>query len=243
MTDETRPDAMRDHVVITGASRGIGAALTELYARRGVPVVAAARRFEGGVAPGVIRVEADVATPEGIAAIRAAVEATGARIGALINNAGIQRAVDLTVAPEPEGIAQEIAVNLTAPILLTTALLSWLRQPGGTVVNVTSLVSRHPKPSAPVYSASKAGLASFTGALRHQLAPVGIRVAEVLPPLVDTAMTAGRGRGKLTAEEAARSIADGIAAGRAVIAPGMAARVLMLNRVVPGVVARIMARN
>jgi uncharacterized oxidoreductase len=72
------------------------------------------------------------------------------------------------------------------------------------IVNVTSGLALAPKQSAPVYCAAKAGLRSFTKSLRYQeraRAP-HVRVVEVLPPLVDTDMTRGRGRGKMSREPA-----------------------------------------
>jgi uncharacterized oxidoreductase len=137
----------------------------------------------------------------------------------------------------------EIGVNLTAPILLAGALVPHMQRPGGTIVNVTSLVSLQPKPSAPVYSATKAGLASFTRALRQQIAPLGLRVVEAIPPLVDTAMTEGRGSGKLSPEAMADAIWRGVRDGREIVAPGMSRRALFLNRLMPGLLAGIIAKG
>ena len=232
----------RGLVVITGASRGIGRALARRFEEAGHPVLAVARTPAGGEGA----VAADLARRDGVAAVVAAVRARGMPVEVLINNAGMQAALDLT-APEAEReaetVAAEIALNLAAPILLARALLPLMRQPGATIVNVTSLVSRHPKPSAPVYSAGKAGLASFTASLRRQLAPQGIRVMEAVPPLVDTAMTEGRGRGKIPPEAMAEAIFEGVAKGRPLVAPGLARRVLLLDRLLPGLVAGILARS
>jgi len=235
-------------VVLTGASRGIGRALLERYRGAGYRVVAVSR---SGGAPqgdtGVIPVAADLATREGIAETVRRVGDLGQAVDILVNDAGVQYQLDLTdaagIGTRADKAAGEIAINLTAPILLTDALLPLMRRPGGTIVNVTSLLSRHPKASAPVYSASKAGLASFTAALRHQLAPSGIRVVEVVPPLVETDMTTGRGKGKLSAEAMAGAIIKGVRAGRKTVAPGLAGRVLLLNRFVPGLVAKILSKT
>ena len=235
----------RGLVVITGASRGIGQALVRRFEAAGHPVLAVARSATGGTGAAET-LPADLTRREGVAAVVEAVGARGMPVGVLVNNAGMQAAIDLT-APGPEAetdtVAAEIALNLAAPIQLTRALLPMMRQPGGTIVNVTSLVSRHPKPSAPVYSATKAGLASFTDSLRHQLAPSGIRVMEAVPPLVDTAMTAGRGAGKIAPEAMAAAIFEGVAEGRHLVAPGIARRVLILNRFLPGLVRRILSRS
>lgn len=234
---------MQQTVIVTGASRGIGAALVTAYAAQGARVIAVARSWPGTASPDLTQVAADLGTDAGISTLVRAVEGLGRPVDTLINNAGIQNEIDLTAPAPQSAIDTEIAVNLAGPIRLTLALLPRMRAPGGTIVNVTSLVSLHPKPSAPVYSATKAGLASFTRALRHQLAGTGIGVAEAIPPLVATDMTAGRGRGKLPPEDMAAAIVAGVAAGKAIIAPGKAALVLRLNRILPGLVARILSKE
>ena len=123
--------------------------------------------------------------------------------------------MDFTQAGQQRRISEEITLNLTAPLLLTEALLPRLQaRPEGAVVQVTSGLALSPKASSPVYCATKAGLRSFTRALRWQLQDHGVRVIEVLPPLVATAMTEGRGRKKMTPEDAAAEIVAGLRAGR-----------------------------
>lgn len=233
-------------VVITGASRGIGAALVRAYATAGADVIAVARSWPAHHAPHVHPVAADLATDAGITAVAEAVAGRAAPVDILVHNAGVQNEIDLAGPVDPARFARidaEIALNLAAPVKLTLALLPHMRRAGGTIVNVTSLVSLHPKPSAPVYSATKAGLASFTDALRHQLAQDGLRVVEAVPPLVATDMTAGRGAGKLSPEEMAQAIVSGVAAGATRVAPGKARLVLLLDRILPGLVARILSRE
>ena len=225
-------------ILITGASRGIGRALAAQYAAAGAHVFAVARH--PGDANDVEWIAADIATAEGVSEVVSAVRNSGRMLDVLVNNAGIQQAIDLQMEP-PEAFREkaqsEIAVNLTAPLVLAHGLLPFVRRNGGAIVNVTSLLSRHPKASAPVYCASKAGLASFTRAMRHQLAPLGIGVVEVVPPLVATDMTDGRGRGKLTPEAVAHAIVTGVARGRKRIAPGFSRPYLAINRVAPELAA------
>ena len=236
-------------VLITGARRGIGRALAEHYLNQGATVFAAARAIDPSLwpaAPGrLVPVRADITQPEDRAAIRDAVAQSAHPLDLLVNNAGIQNAIDLT-AIDAAGFAAlaeaELVLNLLAPMLLTQMLLPVLRQPGAAIVNVTSLIARQPKPSAPVYSASKAGLASYTKELHHQLAPLGIAVIEALPPLVETDMTAGRGSGKLSPRDMAEAIAAGIARGARIVAPGKAQALLAINRVVPELAERIMQK-
>ena len=85
-------------------------------------------------------------------------------------------------------------------------------RPEAILLNVTSGLALTPKASAPVYCATKAGLRSFTTALRYQAedrAP-NLRVGEIVMALVDTEMTTGRGRGKLSADQAAQAVIAGI---------------------------------
>ncbi|MCB1488710.1 MAG: SDR family NAD(P)-dependent oxidoreductase [Bauldia sp.] len=236
------------NVLITGASRGIGRALVAEYAGRGARVLAVARtpaNLIGEPRTNVGWIAADLARPAGWDHVIRAVRESGMTLDLLVNNAGIQMALDLRSAPDDAiraSIETELALNLAAPIALCHGLMPYLRRPGGTIVNVTSLVSRQPKPSAPVYSASKAGLASFTRSLRRQLAADGVRVVEAVPPLVATDMTDGRGSNKLTPEAMADAIVAGVARGKTTIAPGLSSKVLVLNRLLPGFTADLLAR-
>ena len=120
-------------------------------------------------------------------------------LNVLINNAGVQFNYQLKEANTFEGeIDQELAVNLTAPIKLCSAILPiLLQQKSGAIVNVSSVLALVPKQSAPVYCGSKAALHIFTKALRYQLEDTPVKVFEIIPPLVDTAMTLGRGKDKM----------------------------------------------
>ena len=88
--------------------------------------------------------------------------------------------------------------------------------------------------------ATKAGLHSFTQAIRHQLENSSVRVIELIPPLVDTAMTKGRGEGKISPERVAREALQGLAKDKSEIHIGMARTLYWLNRCVPGLVMRLL---
>jgi uncharacterized oxidoreductase len=99
-----------------------------------------------------------------------------------------------------------------------------------------------PKQSSPVYCAAKAGLRSFTKALRYQAqarAP-HLRVVEAMPPLVDTDMTKGRGRGKISAEACAAEIVRGMEAGQETIYVGKAKLLRAIQGVSPSLADRLM---
>jgi short-subunit dehydrogenase involved in D-alanine esterification of teichoic acids len=123
-------------------------------------------------------------------------------VDVLVNNAGIMEQVDLLEeSVSDERIAHEIAVNLTGPIRLARRLLPLLRTSRSPmIVMVTSGYALLPATPAPTYSATKAGLHSFTMALRRQVRDVGFRVVEVLPPLVDTPATRALSKAKMSGE-------------------------------------------
>jgi uncharacterized oxidoreductase len=109
------------------------------------------------------------------------------RLNVLVNNAGIQRRVTLA-DPEPwPQTAEEIAINLHAPIHLSRLFIPHLTaQPASAIINITSGLAFAPLAAVPVYCATKAAMHSFTVSLRHQLAGTPTQVIEVIPPAVDT---------------------------------------------------------
>jgi uncharacterized oxidoreductase len=110
------------------------------------------------------------------------------QVNVLLNNAGIQRRGALTDMQEPWSQYQnEIAINLEAPVHLALLFIPHLReQQNPAIINVTSGLAFAPLAIAPVYSATKAALHSFTLSLRQQLAATGIQVLEIVPPAVQT---------------------------------------------------------
>lgn len=166
-------------------------------------------------------------------------------ISIVIHNAGIQVLRDLTAAPgdEAKTHAEEISINLLAPIDTSRDLLPILRRPhDAALVFVTSGLALAPKQSSPVYCATKAGLRFFAKALRGQMRTQGwpVRIAEALPPIVDTDMTRGRGSRKMSAEAAARQIIDGVAEGRDEIYVGASRLLRLVMRLSPALGERIM---
>jgi uncharacterized oxidoreductase len=163
----------------------------------------------------------------------------------VIHNAGIQQMRDWSMpeAPVAYDSAQEMAVNFVGPVELTRLLLPRLaREPQARIVFVTSGLALAPKSSSPVYCASKAALRSFTKSLRAQVRQAGwtIQIQEALPPLVDTDMTRGRGKGKISAVNAASQIINGIAKGHAEIDVGATALLRLVLRLSPALGERIM---
>lgn len=232
-------------VIVTGASSGIGLALAGQLADAGCEVIAIGRNQEAlqalaarhhRLTPWV----ADLADVDSLPGLVARIVAAHPRVQGLINNAGMQNACRFDEAGSgPAAIRQEVDVNLVAPLVLAQCLLAHFRtRQGALIVNVTSGLGYVPKRTAAVYSATKAGLHLFTRALRLQLEGSPVRAVEAVMPLVDTPMTAGRGRGKLPPDQAARALLDGLLCGRDEIFIGKARFLPWLHRWAPGLLAR-----
>lgn len=237
------------HVLITGGSAGIGLALARALIDAGARVTICGRsrpRLERACAllgPSAHGVPCDLADlDQHSRLLEEAVQVHGP-LDVLVNNAGSQQLMDFSRDLPAWPIAEELQLNLTAPMGLTAAVLPMLRRrPEAAVVQITSGLALSPKASAPVYGAAKAGLRSFSRALRWQLAGGVVRVVEVLPPLVDTAMTAGRGRGKISPEAAAAEIVAGLRRGRDEIFVGRTKLLRLITRLSPRLAERITRR-
>ncbi|MGN6619894.1 MAG: SDR family oxidoreductase [Sphingomonas sp.] len=230
--------------IVTGGNDGIGREIARALKAKGVTVIAVGRdagRLEAAGAEGFETIAADLATPGGVDAVAAA--AASRPIDVLINNAGM--GADYLI-DEPIDLAEVdrcVALNLTAPIHLITRLLPALRaRPEAMIVNVTSGLAIAPNARSPVYCATKAGLRSFTLALRGQLAGSRVHILEALPPVVETRMTEGNTHKKLPAHECARQIVGAMEAGRDEANVGMTRMLRAAYSVSPAFARRIMLR-
>jgi len=188
-------------------------------------------------------VHCDITEHADLQALEELVQQRHAKLDVLVNNAGIMERIDLLdTSIADERIANEIAVNLTGPILLTRRLLPLLRVgQNPTIIMITSGYALLPATRAPTYSATKAGLRSFTMALRRQLRGIGIRVVEVLPPLVDTPATRSVKRPKMPTAILVEVVLQEIARGRDEIFPGKVRFLPALMRIAPAIAARVVA--
>jgi uncharacterized oxidoreductase len=180
-------------ILLTGGASGIGLALAVRLMQAGSTVIICGRRPEKlaeaqQLYPALHTRLCDVAdAAERVELVRWAT-AQYPQLNVLVNNAGIQNRLQLTDADADwDARRQEIVINVEAPIHLATLLIPHLRQQAqAAIVNVTSGLSFAPAAFAPIYSATKAALHSFTLSLRHQLASTGISVLEIVPPAVNT---------------------------------------------------------
>ncbi|PWH20119.1 MAG: short-chain dehydrogenase [Anaerolineae bacterium] len=245
-------------LLITGASSGIGAAIARLAAKQGFDLAITARRMERlealctecepyGVR--VLPIQADLAQWEDVQRIaKTALQFFGC-IEVLINNAGFGRLNWLEKLDGQSEIADQIQVNLIAPIQLTRQVLpSMIANRQGHVINIASLAAWVATPTYSVYAASKFGLRGFTEALRREVSIYGIQVSGIYPGGVETefAQKAGIERKtrlttprwmRLTAEQVAKAALDVIQhPRRQVILPGYMSLVIGLNRFAPRLV-------
>ena len=186
-----------DNVLVTGASRGLGAALAHELLVRGHRVVMTARR-EADLAQTAQRlrdqfcervnfIAADLSDPHAAQHLISEAEQRFGPLDALINNAGTG-----TYKPLVEWSAEEVKacvnVNLLAPMLLTQAVLpGMLARRRGYIVNVASDLARRPLANMAPYVASKFGLLGFSGSVLREAKAQGVKVSAILPGIIDTA--------------------------------------------------------
>ncbi|WP_186768251.1 SDR family oxidoreductase [Streptomyces qinzhouensis] len=234
-------------VLVTGGARGVGRALTRRLTGLGAHVVAVGRDPAGLAdltAEYGDRVSAecvDLADPDAVDAFTDALPGRHPEVSVVINNAGVQN-LSSFLTGDPRALRpvlrRELAVNLDAVITLSTGLLPHLRSlPSAAIVNISSGLAIVPKPSAPVYCAAKSAVRTFTRALRYQCEDSAprVRIMDAVLPLVDTDMTAGRGRGKISPDETARAVLTGIRRERNEIYVGRTRLLPALMRVAPSV--------
>ncbi|WP_370335106.1 SDR family oxidoreductase [Parvularcula marina] len=238
--------------LVTGASRGIGLELARGLLKRGAQVLALSRsgapvkKLEEAYPGRVEFLPADLSRRDHVDALIGTLQSEQPDLSILINNAGVQYELDLFGKDQARVIEQardEIEVNLTSIIELTTGLLPVLKaQPAAAIVNITSSLALAPKKSAPVYCATKAGLRSFTKTLRYQCEEKArhILVVDAMMGLVETDMTAGRGKNKITPERAASEVLDGLQKEKTEIAIAQAALLKVIARIAPGLAERIL---
>ncbi len=232
-------------VLLTGGSAGIGREMARQLKAKGASVILTGRdpaRLAAIEAEGFEVLAADLSNPAGVDAL---VEALGERaIDVLINNAGLGVPHDVRNAlPDPDAADGCLYANLSAPIRLITALLPRLRaRPEAAIINVTSGLAIAPNTGSSVYCASKAGLRSYTLALRAQLKGEPIQVIEALPPVVDTQMTADRKTSKMPPQECARQIVAALENGHDEANVGMVKVLRAVYSISPALARSVMQR-
>jgi uncharacterized oxidoreductase len=183
-------------VLITGGGTGIGLAFAERYMKAGSQVIVTGRREHvlkqaEEKLPGLITRVSDVEIEAERIALFDWVTANYPEVNVLVNNAGIQQRFNMLSADAKTNwndYGNEIRTNLEAPLHLSMMFAPFFaaKKEQSAIINVTSGLAFTPFAIAPIYSATKAALHSFTISLRHQLSDTSVEVIEIAPPAVHT---------------------------------------------------------
>ena len=182
-------------ILITGGATGIGFSMAKYFNGCGNEVIICGRRPDrleqaAALLPGLRTIVCDVTNSEDRKQLCTYVQENFPELNILINNAGIQRDIDLTQGLQDiDSGESEIKSNLEAPIVLSALFTPLLAgKDNATIVNVSSGLAFMVEHAAamPIYCATKAGMHAFSVAQRIQLAPLGIRVVELIPPMVES---------------------------------------------------------
>ncbi|QXE33692.1 SDR family oxidoreductase [Streptomyces sp. GMY02] len=203
-----RTDDEHGTVIVTGASRGIGAAIATALGAQGYAVavdyaahaepaeeVAAGIRAKGGHAKAV---RADVSSPKEVAELFEQAERELGPVTALVNNAGSLGAEAPLDAQDPDSLSRLLEINVLGPMVCAQHAVRVMSTRhggrGGSIVNMASVAARTGGlPGLSPYAATKGAMVSFSRALSNEVASEGIRVNSVSPGIVATEMTEGPG--------------------------------------------------
>jgi 3-oxoacyl-[acyl-carrier protein] reductase len=219
--------------IVTGGNSGIGRAIAHAFVERGDRVVIIGRNRDSLVktaeelGPGTVWKKADVSRRDEVESLTQELLHDFQHIDVLVNAAGFMRAVTTTTAlPEAESLWDEVIdVNLKGSFLMAVALASSMKQPGGRIINISSIgaFTGGSRAGGLAYAASKAGLNGLTYALARELSPRGITVNAIAPGFVQ-----GTGFTGSWPQETVKGIVEQIPAGRAGTPEDIAEAVLYL---------------
>jgi uncharacterized oxidoreductase len=234
-------------ILITGGSAGIGLAFALKFVELGNEVIVTGRRQAvlddvKAKYPKLHIIQSDVADPAQIATLAARVTADFPKLDVLMNNAGVMMYKNLK-APEADlaGLMAEMNINVGGVIGMTSAFIDILTANKGAVINVSSGLAFVPLPPAPIYSATKAAIHSYTQSLRFQLEETGVEVIELMPPGVKTELTAElteSGASLITTDELVKQCFASLRAGTLEIRPGQSKTLAWMRRLAPDFINR-----
>jgi len=195
MSNQTNKKLAGKVAVVTGASKGIGAAIAKQLAADGASVVVNYASSKSGADKVVseitaaggkaVSVQGDVARKADIDRVFAEANRAFGRLDILVNNAGIYEFSPLETISE-EHFNRQFNVNVLGLLLTTQEAVKNFGPAGGSVINISSVVGVNPLPNAAVYSATKAAVDAITKSLAKELGPKKIRVNSVNPGMIET---------------------------------------------------------
>jgi short-subunit dehydrogenase len=239
-------------VFITGGSSGLGLALAKNFAALGNKVIICGRNAQKLQAvldqnERFVGIVADITAPKAIYYILNILAKNNWYPSIIVNNAGCGASIDILSGNADHFIvhaSNQIQTNIQAPMNLVVAFLPILKMhPNAAIINITSGLAISPKKSSPIYCATKAALRAFTKSLRYQIedAKLNIRVMEVLPPVVDTPMTASNSsHSKITSEEVAQDVINGLLQNKKEVYVGKVWLLKMVHSISPSLADMIM---
>ncbi len=214
-------DYQNQTILITGASSGIGASFARALAARGSNLVLVARRQDrlealaaqlmDAHAVTVTAITQDLGSPSAGTDLSSSVAAAGLHVTGVINNAGFGTFGDF-IEEDPGRLAQEIAVDISAPVQISSAFLPEMVKAGeGFLINVASMAAYTPTPRMAVYGAAKAFILSFTESLWAETRASGVTVFALSPGATSTEFNAVVGTDDATAGARMRTADDVVA--------------------------------
>ncbi|MBC7659242.1 MAG: SDR family NAD(P)-dependent oxidoreductase [Chitinophagaceae bacterium] len=213
-------------ILITGGGSGIGLGLALRFLENNEVILCGrdAEKLNAAKAlhPRFHTIQCDVSHEEERKRLFQTVKKDFPKINVLVNNAGIQRRVDVTTDEPWAETQSELAINLEAPMHLARLFIPYFEtRSHACIINVTSGLAFAPMALMPIYCASKAALHSFTLSLRHSLLAKNIEVIEIIPPAVNTDL-GGKGLHDfgVPLDEFSDGIFQGLKEGRTEIAYG-----------------------
>jgi uncharacterized oxidoreductase len=234
-------------ILITGGSSGIGLALAKTFYQLDNKVIIVARDIDKLNAiqkqfPEIDIFQSDLTKQTDIDGLTVFVENNHPNLNILFNNAAIQYNYDFLAEQNlVNKIDYEVSANLTSTIKLCGLLLPvLLKNENAAIVNVSSGLAISPKKSAPVYCATKAAIHNFTKAFRYQMEATNIKVFEIVPPIVETPMTEGRGKNKITAEQLVEEFINDFKNDRVESYIGKSKLLKLISRISPKLADRIL---
>lgn len=236
-------------IIITGGTSGIGYQMAKhLHPDNNVIVISRSADKLNKLAQeleGIVTYQADLSKLENVESVASAIIERFESIDILINNVAVQNtATFIDGAFKYETISYEITLNFTSICSLIYLLLPSLTHTNKAVIlNINSGLALTPKTSSAIYSATKGALNIFSQSLRYQLEKTNIDVQQAFLELVDTAMTTGRGKNKMTSEEAAKIIIRGLEKDIQEHDIGKVKLLRFLLRLAPSIAHKIMKNN
>ena len=179
-------------ILITGGTSGIGLAFAKQFLQEGSKVIICGRRADrlkqiAADNPGIITKQCDITDAAQRESLCHWALQHYPDLNILINNAGIQMAIDLTSPVDLGKVKDEVETNFIAPVHLTSLFAAHLKTKSeAAIMNISSGLAFVPLAFMPVYCATKAAIHSLTLSLRHQMKNTSVKVFEIAPPSTDT---------------------------------------------------------